>query len=77
MQPVQFTGNRCAQVQGLHFALVFFKRLSDISDNEFAFHVKEYEDEELAGSIIEADLAHSLKTSFITSGRHYSLTRSG
>jgi type I restriction enzyme M protein len=42
--------------------LVFFKRLSDIFDDEFAFHVKEYEDEELARSIIEADLAHSLKT---------------
>jgi len=42
--------------------LVFFKRLSDIFDDEFAFHVKEYEDRELARSIIEADLAHSLKT---------------
>jgi hypothetical protein len=31
-------------------------------DDEFAFHVKEYEDRELARSIIEADLAHSLKT---------------
>lgn len=31
-------------------------------DDEFAFHVNEYEDRELARSIIKADLAHSLKT---------------
>ncbi len=42
--------------------LVFFKRLSDVFDDEFAAHVEEYGDEELARSIIEADLAHALKT---------------
>ena len=42
--------------------LVFFKRLSDVFDDEFAAHVTEYGEEELARSIIEADLAHSLKT---------------
>lgn len=42
--------------------LVFFKRLSDVFDDEFAAHVKEYEDEAVAREIIEADLAHALKT---------------
>jgi type I restriction enzyme M protein len=42
--------------------LVFFKRLSDVFEDEFAAHVEEYGDEELARSIIEADLAHALKT---------------
>lgn len=42
--------------------LVFFKRLSDIFDDEFAAHVKEYGDEATAREIIEADLAHALKT---------------
>lgn len=42
--------------------LVFFKRLSDVFDDEFAAHVKEYGDEAVAREIIEADLAHALKT---------------
>ncbi|WP_394354113.1 type I restriction-modification system subunit M N-terminal domain-containing protein, partial [Methanothrix sp.] len=42
--------------------LVFFKRLSDIFEDEFAAHVKDYGDEELARTIVEEDLAHSLKT---------------
>lgn len=42
--------------------LVFFKRLSDVFDDEFAAHVREFGDEELARSIIEADLAHALKS---------------
>jgi type I restriction enzyme M protein len=42
--------------------LVFFKRLSDVFDDEFATHVKEYGDEATAREIIEADLAHALKT---------------
>jgi type I restriction enzyme M protein len=42
--------------------LVFFKRLSDVFDDEFAAHVKEYGDEATAREIIEADLAHALKT---------------
>lgn len=42
--------------------LVFFKRLSDVFDDEFAAHVEEYGDEELARSIVEADLAHALRT---------------
>ncbi len=42
--------------------LVFFKRLSDIFDDEFAAHVKEYGEEATAREIIEADLAHALKT---------------
>jgi type I restriction enzyme M protein len=42
--------------------LVFFKRLSDVFDDEFAAHVQEYGDESVAREIIEADLAHALKT---------------
>ena len=42
--------------------LVFFKRLSDVFDDEFAAHVQEYGDEAVAREIIEADLAHALKT---------------
>jgi type I restriction enzyme M protein len=42
--------------------LVFFKRLSDVFDDEFADHVKEYGDEPTAREIIEADLSHALKT---------------
>jgi type I restriction enzyme M protein len=42
--------------------LIFFKRLSDVFDDEFAAHVKEYGDEATAREIIEADLAHALKT---------------
>jgi len=42
--------------------LVFFKRLSDVFDDEFAAHVKEYGDEATAREIVEADLAHALKT---------------
>lgn len=42
--------------------LIFFKRLSDVFDDEFAAHVKEYGDEATAREIVEADLAHSLKT---------------
>jgi type I restriction enzyme M protein len=42
--------------------LIFFKRLSDVFDDEFAAHVKEYGDEEIAREIVEVDLAHSLKT---------------
>lgn len=41
--------------------LIFFKRLSDVFDDEFAFHVQEYGDEALAREIIEADLAHALQ----------------
>jgi len=42
--------------------LIFFKRLSDVFDDEFADYVKEYGDEATAREIIEADLAHALKT---------------
>lgn len=42
--------------------LVFFKRLSDVFDDEFAAHVQEYGDEAVAREIIEADLAHVLKS---------------
>lgn len=42
--------------------LIFFKRLSDVFDDEFAAHVKEYGDEATAREIVEADLAHALKT---------------
>lgn len=42
--------------------LIFFKRLSDVFDDEFAAHVEEYGDEATAREIVEADLAHSLKT---------------
>lgn len=42
--------------------LVFFKRLSDVFDDELAFHIQEYGDEALAREIIEEDLAHALRT---------------
>jgi type I restriction enzyme M protein len=42
--------------------LVFFKQLSDVFDDEFAAHVKDYGDKVTARKIIEADLAHALKT---------------
>ena len=42
--------------------LIFFKRLSDVFDDEFAAHVEEYGDEATAREIVEADLAHALKT---------------
>lgn len=42
--------------------LVFFKRLSDVFDDEFTAHAQEYGDEAVAREIIEADLAHALKT---------------
>ncbi len=42
--------------------LVFYKRLSDVFDDEFAAQVATYGDEQLAGEIIEADHEDALKT---------------
>jgi type I restriction enzyme M protein len=42
--------------------LVFYKRLSDVFDDEFAEHVTEFGDEEIAREVIEADHADALKT---------------
>lgn len=42
--------------------LIFYKRLSDVFDDEFARHVEEYGDEALAREIIEADHEDALKT---------------
>jgi len=42
--------------------LVFFKRLSDVFDDEFAQFVKQYGSEEVARAIIEADHEDALKT---------------
>jgi hypothetical protein len=42
--------------------LVFYKRLSDVFDNEFAGQIEAYGDEKLASEIIEADHADALKT---------------
>lgn len=40
--------------------LIFYKRLSDMFDDEFAQHVEEYGDEVIAHEIIEADHADAL-----------------
>jgi hypothetical protein len=42
--------------------LIFYKRLSDVFDDEFAQHVTEFGDEETAREIIEADHDDALKT---------------
>lgn len=42
--------------------LVFYKRLSDVFDDEFAAYIDEYGSEELAHEIIKADHADALKT---------------
>jgi type I restriction enzyme M protein len=42
--------------------LVFYKRLSDVFDDEFAVHVTEFGDEQTAREIIEADHDDALKT---------------
>ncbi len=42
--------------------LIFFKRLSDVFDDEFAAHVANYGDKDTAREIIEADHADALKT---------------
>ena len=42
--------------------LVFYKRLSDVFDDEFAEHVAEFGDEEVARTIVEDDHTDALKT---------------
>lgn len=42
--------------------LVFYKRLSDVFDDEFAGHIKEYGDEETAHAVILADHVDALKS---------------
>jgi len=42
--------------------LVFFKRLSDVFDDEFVGQVKEFGDEEIAREVIKADHEDALKT---------------
>jgi type I restriction enzyme M protein len=41
--------------------LVFYKRLSDVFDDEFARHVESFGDEDVARSVIEADHADALR----------------
>ena len=41
--------------------LIFYKRLSDVFDDEFAVHAEEFEDEALAREVIEEDHAASLR----------------
>jgi type I restriction enzyme M protein len=41
--------------------LIFFKRLSDVFDDEFAGQVKEFGDEEIAREVVEADHRDALK----------------
>src|SRR5712664_1486159 len=41
--------------------LIFFKRLSDVFDDEFAGQVKEFGDEETAREVVEADHRDALK----------------
>src|SRR5690242_8122978 len=42
--------------------LVFYKRLSDVFDDEVARHVETYGSEEVARAVVEADHADALKT---------------
>ncbi len=42
--------------------LVFYKRLSDVFDDEFARHVEEFGDEETAHEVIEADYKDAIAT---------------
>src|ERR1700691_1242840 len=42
--------------------LIFFKRLSDVFDDEFTGQVKEFGDEEIAREVIKADHEDALKT---------------
>jgi type I restriction enzyme M protein len=42
--------------------LIFFKRLSDVFDDEFAGQVREFGDEEIAREVIKADHEDALKT---------------
>src|ERR1700682_2607131 len=42
--------------------LIFFKRLSDVFDDEFAGQAKEFGDEEVAREVIQADHEDALKT---------------
>src|SRR5215469_14197386 len=42
--------------------LIFFKRLSDVFDDEFAGQVKEFGDEEVAREVIKADHEDALKS---------------
>lgn len=42
--------------------LVFYKRLSDVFDDEFAKHVEEFGDEEIAHDIVKADHEDAIKT---------------
>lgn len=42
--------------------LIFYKRLSDVFDDEFAKQIEEFGDEELAREIIDLDLENALKT---------------
>ena len=41
--------------------LIFYKRLSDVFDDEFAGHIEEFGDEAIAREITEADHADALK----------------
>ena len=41
--------------------LIFYKRLSDVFDDEFAKHIEEFGDEEIAREIVKADHADALK----------------
>ena len=42
--------------------LIFYKRLSDVFDDEFAKQIEEFGDEKLAGEIVEADHEDALKS---------------
>src|SRR5438270_13377375 len=42
--------------------LIFFKRLSDVFDDEFAAQVEEFGNEQVAREIVEADHADALKS---------------
>jgi type I restriction enzyme M protein len=48
--------------KGFILPLIFFKRLSDVFDDEFAGQVKEFGDEETAREAIQADHEDALKT---------------
>ena len=55
--------------------LVFYKRLSDVFDDEFAAHVAEFGGEEAAREVIEADHTDALKSGRKPIVRFYILSR--
>ena len=54
--------DRCPEIQRFHPPLIFYKRLSDVFDDEFTKQIEEFGDEDIAREIIDADHQDALKT---------------